>query len=137
MVVVLIKPDGCARGIESKIVKRFKNRGFEIRRYREVELKDRLHLLGPHYIEHKGKPFYNQLISYMSEGHVIAMEFASEYLESKDEEIQIARVLAGDILTPGSIRGDYAQNLIRNTVHVSDSVEAASRERAIWFPGEF
>lgn len=126
---VAIKPDAVNRGLVGEIIARFEKRGFKI-----IGMK----LLHPtlehaqkHYAEHVGKPFYNNLINFITEGPIVAM-----VLEGVNV-IDIARKMMGSTdpqqAAPGSIRFDYAQIKECNVVHGSDSPESAEREIAIYF----
>ena len=129
---VAIKPDAVNRGLVGEIIARFEKRGFKI-----IGMK----LLHPtlehaqkHYAEHVGKPFYNNLINFITEGPIVAM-----VLEGVNV-IDITRKMMGSTdpqqAAPGSIRFDYAQIKECNVVHGSDSVESAEREIAIYFKPE-
>jgi len=129
---VALKPDAVSRGLVGEIISRFEKRGFKI-----IAMK----LLHPtmahaeqHYAEHVGKPFYNNLINFITEGPIVAM-----VLEGVNV-IDIARKMMGATdpqqAAPGSIRFDFAQIKECNVVHGSDSPESAEREIAIYFKPE-
>ena len=129
---VALKPDAVNRGLVGEIISRFEKRGFKI-----IGMK----LLHPtmehaqqHYAEHVGKPFYNNLINFITEGPIVAM-----VLEGVNV-IDIARKMMGSTdpqqAAPGSIRFDFAQIKECNVVHGSDSPESAEREIAIYFKPE-
>ena len=131
--LVLIKPDGVARNLIGEIIARIEAKGYQI-----VDLKllqaDR-ELLGRHYAEHEGKPFYEPLVSFMESGPVVAIRVAGNRV------IEGFRSLAGTTdpttAAPGTIRGDLARDwglaVQQNLVHGSDSPESAARELALWF----
>ena len=129
---VAIKPDAVNRGLVGEIISRFEKRGFKI-----IGMK----LLHPtlahaqqHYAEHVGKPFYNNLINFITEGPIVAMVIEGVNV------IDIARKMMGATdpqqAAPGTIRFDYAQIKECNVVHGSDSPESAEREIAIYFKPE-
>ena len=131
--LVLIKPDGVARNLIGEIISRIEAKGYQV-----VDLKllqaDR-ELLGKHYAEHEGKPFYEPLVSFMESGPIVAIRVAGNRV------IEGFRSLAGTTdpttAAPGTIRGDLARDwglaVQQNLVHGSDSVESAERELALWF----
>jgi nucleoside-diphosphate kinase len=131
--LVLIKPDGVARNLIGEIIGRIEAKGYQV-----VDLKliqaDR-DLLGQHYAEHEGKPFYEPLVSFMESGPLVAIRVAGHRV------IEGFRSLAGTTdpttAAPGTIRGDLARDwglaVQQNLVHGSDSVESAERELALWF----
>ena len=131
--LVLIKPDGVARNLIGEIIRRIEAKGYQV-----VDLKllqaDR-DLLGQHYAEHEGKPFYEPLVSFMESGPIVAIRVAGNRV------IEGFRSLAGTTdpttAAPGTIRGDLARDwglaVQQNLVHGSDSVESAERELALWF----
>ena len=132
--LVLVKPDGHARGLTGEVLRRIEAKG-----YRLVALKvltadtDMLHR---HYAEHEGKPFFEPLVDFMSSGPVTAVVVEGERC------IEGFRALAGatdpTAAAPGSIRGDlgrdWGEKVQKNIVHGSDSPESAAREIGIWFP---
>jgi nucleoside-diphosphate kinase len=131
--LVLIKPDGVARNLIGEIISRIEAKGYQV-----VDLKliqaDR-ELLGAHYAEHEGKPFYEPLVSFMESGPIVAIRVAGNRV------IEGFRSLAGTTdpttAAPGTIRGDLGRDwglaVQQNLVHGSDSVESATRELALWF----
>ncbi len=131
--LVLIKPDGVARGLTGEILRRIEAKGYQLVDIRLVHA-DR-QLLAQHYAEHEGKPFYEPLIQFMESGPVVAIRLAGHRV------IEGFRVLAGttDPTTaqPGTIRGDLGRDwglaVQQNLVHGSDSVETANREIELWF----
>jgi nucleoside-diphosphate kinase len=131
--LVLVKPDGVARGLTGEILRRIESKGYQLVDVRMVE--PSRELLAAHYAEHEGKPFYEPLVEFMQSGPVVALRVAG------DRVIEGFRVLAGttDPTTapPGSIRGDLGRDwglkVQQNLVHGSDSPESAARELALWF----
>lgn len=126
---VIIKPDGVKRGLIGEIISRYERKGLKV-----VECK-MLHAdrstLEKHYIEHIGKPFYEELISYMMQGSILAM------IVEGNNAIKLVRKINGKTnpveAEPGTIRGDFANTMTENIVHASDSAESAEREISIWF----
>jgi nucleoside-diphosphate kinase len=131
--LVLIKPDGVARGLTGEILRRIEAKGYELIDIKLVHA-DRA-LLAAHYAEHEGKPFYEPLIQFMESGPVVAIRLTGHRV------IEGFRSLAGTTdptaAAPGTIRGDLARDwglkVQQNLVHGSDSVETAERELSLWF----
>jgi len=131
--LVLVKPDGVARGLTGDILSRIEAKGYALVDIRLVQA-DR-ELLGKHYEEHAGKPFYEPLVEFMESGPVVAIRLAGNRV------IEGFRSLAGTTdpttAAPGTIRGDLGRDwglkVQQNLVHGSDSVESATRELALWF----
>jgi len=127
--LVIVKPDGVARGLAGEILSRIERKGFRIERMKMLTM-DR-ELAERHYAEHKGEPFYDELIDYITEGPLVVAVILGE------NAIENVRVIMGatDPLdaTPGSIRGAYATSVTRNLVHGSDSPESADREISLFF----
>ena len=131
--LVLVKPDGVARGLTGEILRRIEAKGYALVDIRLVEA-DR-ELLAQHYEEHQGKPFYEPLVEFMESGPIVAIRVAGNRV------IEGFRSLAGTTdpttAAPGTIRGDLARDwglsVQQNLVHGSDSPESAARELALWF----
>lgn len=131
--LVLVKPDGVARGLTGEIIRRIEAKGYVLVDVLLVHA-DR-ELLAKHYEEHEGKPFYEPLIEFMESGPIVALRIAGNRV------IEGFRVLAGTTdpttAAPGSIRGDLGRDwglaVQQNLVHGSDSPETATRELALWF----
>ena len=131
--LVLVKPDGVARGLTGEILRRIEAKGYQLVDITLVHA-DR-DLLAKHYEEHFGKPFYEPLVEFMESGPVVAMRVAG------NRAIEGFRALAGTTdpttAAPGTIRGDLARDwglaVQQNLVHGSDSPESAARELALWF----
>lgn len=128
--LVIIKPDGVARQLIGEIINRYEKKGFKLLAAKLIEA-DPL-LLENHYAEHKGRPYFQELIDYMSEGPIMVMSWSGSSI------IEVIRLMNGDKnptkAIPGTIRGDFAHDLTKNIVHASDSPETAEREISIWFP---
>ena len=126
---IMIKSDGVARGLMGEIIRRIERKGFRITKAQL--LSPSRELVERHYEEHRGKVFFEELVEYILEGPVMAME-----VQGKDV-IAVMRSTIGDKnpmkAIPGSIRGDYANTLTRNLIHGSDSIENAERELNLWF----
>ena len=127
--LVIIKPDGIERGLMGEIISRYEKKGFEIRDCKLITADKET--LEKHYTEHKGKSFYEELITYMTRGKVFVMIIEGNHA------IQIIRKLHGKTnpleAQVGTIRGDFANSVTENIVHASDSKESAEREISIWF----
>lgn len=131
--LILVKPDGVARGLTGEILRRIEAKGYVIADLRMVRA-DR-ELLAAHYAEHEGKPFYEPLIEFMSSGPVVAVRAQGERV------IEGFRSLAGatdpTTAAPGTIRGDLGRDwglkVQQNLVHGSDSTLSAERELGLWF----
>lgn len=129
--LVLVKPDGVARGLVGEVLARIERKGLRIV---ALELKAvSTEVAGRHYAEHAEKPFYGSLIEFITSGSVVAA------VVEGPRAIAAFRQLAGgtdpvEKAAPGSIRGDFALETQENLVHGSDSPESAAREIALWFP---
>lgn len=128
--LVLIKPDGVRRQLCGEILSRYERKGLVIKAMKLLEVSKEL--AEEHYVEHKGKPFFGELVDFITSGSVLAFVLAGE------NAIVSVRAINGATnpvdAAPGSIRGDYALTMDSNVVHASDSVESASREIHLWFP---
>jgi nucleoside-diphosphate kinase len=128
--LILVKPDAFGRGLTGEIVGRFERKGLRIVELRHMTM-DR-ELAERHYAEHVGKPFYGELVEFITSGPLVAM-----VLEG-DEAVTAARQVIGATnpleAAPGSIRGDFAIETGQNLVHGSDSPESAQREIELFFP---
>lgn len=126
---IMIKPDGVRRGLVGEVISRFEAKGMTLGRMRMLEVTEEI--ARRHYAEHVEKPFFPELLSFITSGPVVAMEWSGE------SAVSAARTMMGPTnpveAAPGSIRGDYALVITENIVHGSDSVESAERELAIWF----
>jgi len=126
---VMIKPDGVERKVIGEIISRFEKKGFKLVHGKFV-MADRA-TVEKHYEEHKGKSFFIELVEYILEGPVMAMVLEGENV------VEIVRLMVGNkepiMAAPGTIRGDYSNNVTKNIIHASDSIESADREIRIWF----
>jgi nucleoside-diphosphate kinase len=128
--LILVKPDAFARNLTGEIIARFERKGLTLV---ALSLSTISRELGSrHYAEHEGKPFYEELVSFITSGPLVAMVFEGE------QAVVAARQLIGATnpleASPGSIRGDYAVAVGQNMVHGSDSPESAAREVGLFFP---
>lgn len=131
---VMVKPDGVQRGLIGEIIRRFERKGLRLVAGKLMTVSQEQ--AERHYAEHHGKPFYPDLIVFITSGPVFAMVWEG------DQAITLARILIGktDVSAsiPGTIRGDYALHTNRNLIHGSDSPDSAVREISIFFaPDEF
>ena len=128
--LILAKPDAVRRALAGEILARFERRGFRLRAARFLQV-DRA-LAEEHYAEHRAKPFFGELVDFITNGPTLAFVLEGEGV------IAVARATIGATnpadATPGSIRGDLAASMPDNLVHGSDSPESAQREIALWFP---
>ena len=128
--LILVKPDAFARGLTGEIIARFERKGLRI-----VAL-ERQHISAEtaktHYAEHAERPFFGELVDFITSGPLVAMVLEGE------EAVKAARQVIGATnpieAATGSIRGDYALELGSNMVHGSDSNESAAREAGLFFP---
>jgi len=127
--LVLIKPDAMRRGLAGEILRRFEARGLEVEEAKLIEV-DRP-LAEEHYAEHAEKPFYGELVEFITSGPTLALVLEGE------GAIATVRATMGATdpadAGPGTIRGDLALSMPDNLVHGSDSPESATREIALWF----
>ncbi len=128
--LVLVKPDGVRRALAGEIVARLERRGFELRGARLLKIPRGL--AQQHYAEHKGKPFFGDLVTFITSGPVLALAVRGE------AAIATVRAMTGATnpldSAPGTIRGDFALELSENIVHGSDSKASAKRELGLFFP---
>jgi nucleoside-diphosphate kinase len=128
--LILVKPDAFARGLTGEIIARFENKGLTIVALKHMTVTE--DLAKQHYAEHDGKPFFGELVEFITSGPIVAMVLEGE------EAIRAARQAIGATnpleAAPGSIRGDYAIAVGQNMVHGSDSPESGRREAALFFP---
>ena len=128
--LILVKPDAFARGLTGEIIARFERKGLRIAALQQMRLSDEQ--ARRHYAEHDGKPFFGELVAFITSGPLVAM-----ILEGH-EAVAAARQVIGATnpleATTGSIRGDFALQIGQNMVHGSDAPESAAREAEIFFP---
>jgi nucleoside-diphosphate kinase len=126
---VMVKPDGVARGLVGEVISRFERKGFTLEHLRMLTVDE--DLASRHYAEHVDKPFFPELLEFITSGPVVAMEWSGE------SAIAATRTLMGATnpldATPGTIRGDLASVITQNIVHGSDSADSAGRELSIFF----
>jgi nucleoside-diphosphate kinase len=128
--LILVKPDAFARGLTGEIIKRFERKGLEIVALKHMQVTE--DLAKQHYAEHDGKPFFGELVEFITSGPLVAMVLEGE------SAIKAARQVIGATnpleATTGSIRGDFAIEVGKNMVHGSDSPESGTREAGLFFP---
>ena len=128
--LILIKPDAFERALTGELIARFERKGLRIAALKLLQADKET--ANEHYAEHTDKPFFGELVSFITGGPLVAL-----ILEGK-EAVAAARQLIGATnpveAAPGSIRGDFGLEITFNMVHGSDSDESAEREIGIWFP---
>ena len=128
--LILVKPDAFARNLTGEIIARFERKGLRIAALRYMTL-DRP-TAEQHYAEHQGKPFFEELVTFIPSGPLVAL-----VLEGQDA-VKAARQVIGATnpleANTGSIRGDFALEVGKNMVHGSDAPESAAREAKLFFP---
>src|SRR5215208_3881466 len=128
--LILIKPDAFARGLTGEIIRRFENKGLRIVALKQMQVTE--DLAKQHYAEHDGKPFFGELVDFITSGPLVAMVLEGH------EAVKAARQVIGATnpleANTGSIRGDFALEVGKNMVHGSDSDESAQREAGLFFP---
>ena len=127
--LILCKPDAVSRGLVGDIVTRLERRGYVIAAMKLMQLDG--NRAREHYAEHKGKPFFDDLVGFITSGPLVAL--AVEGQDVVDGCRQLIGATNPLSAAPGSIRGDLAQTIGRNLVHGSDSNASADRELAIFF----
>ncbi|MEB3845004.1 MAG: nucleoside-diphosphate kinase [Desulfurococcales archaeon] len=127
--LVLVKPDGVRRGLIGEVISRFEKKGLKLRALKMLWLSEEK--AREFYSVHRDKPFYNDLVNFITSGPIVAM-----VLEG-DEAISVVRLMIGSTdgrkAQPGTIRGDFALSIQDNVVHASDSVESFEREFKVVF----
>jgi nucleoside-diphosphate kinase len=126
---VMIKPDAVKRRLAAEVLGRLERRGFAIRGLKLIRVSSQQ--AAAHYAEHQGKPFYDDLVEFITSGPVVAM------VVEGPAAVSTVRTMMGATnpleSTPGTMRGDYALEIGENIVHGSDSSESAEREIGIYF----
>jgi len=125
----MIKPDGVKRNLIGDVVSRVEKEGFVITKMKMMSISD--DLAKRHYAEHSEKPFFNDLVDFITSGPVVAME-----VDGEDAVSEIRRIMGAtnpSDAEPGTIRADLATKLEENVVHGSDSEESAERELSLFF----
>lgn len=129
---VMVKPDGVRRGLVGEVIRRLEQKGLTLKAMKLIKLSPEL--AGQHYAEHVSKPFYGELISFITSGPVVPMVFEGR------EAVAVARTVMGATdpvkAAPGTIRGDFGLEITENIVHGSDSPESAEREISLYFRSE-
>jgi nucleoside-diphosphate kinase len=130
--LVLIKPDALARALAGELLGRFERRGLELRAAKLVQV-DR-EFAEQHYDEHREKPFFGELVEFITSAPTLALVLEGE------SAVSVVRATMGATnpvdAAPGTIRGDLALAMPDNLVHGSDSAESAAREISLWFGDE-
>jgi nucleoside-diphosphate kinase len=130
--LILVKPDGVQRGLMGEIVRRFERRGLKLIGMKFIQMTKEL--AHQHYGVHRERPFFNDLVAYITSGPVLAMVWEGK------EAINAARATIGSTkpveAAPGSIRGDFGMEIGRNLVHGSDSPENGVKEASLFFKPE-
>ena len=128
--LILVKPDAFERGLTGEVIARFERKGLRIAALKSMRATEEI--ANQHYAEHSEKPFFGELVSFITGGTLVAM-----VLEGT-EAVKAARQLIGATnpveAATGSIRGDFALEVGQNMVHGSDSDESAEREANLFFP---
>jgi nucleoside-diphosphate kinase len=128
--LILVKPDAFERGLTGEVLGRLERKGLRLVGLRQLTITDEF--ATQHYEEHTGKPFFGELVDFITRGPLVAAVFEGT------DAVTAARQLIGATnpleATPGSIRGDFALEVTFNLVHGSDSEESAEREIQLWFP---
>jgi nucleoside-diphosphate kinase len=126
---VMVKPDGVARGLVGEVIRRIEGKGYELREMRLFTIEESL--AKEHYGEHSEKPFFAELVDFITSGPVVAM-----VVEGPDAVAGMRQIMGATKpldAAPGSIRGDFATVITQNIVHGSDSPESAEREISLFF----
>lgn len=126
---IMVKPDGVARGLVGEVISRLERKGLTLERIRRLTISE--DLARTHYAEHVDKPFFQELVGFITSGPVVAMAW------SGDGAIAVSRGLMGATdpkqANPGTIRGDYGLIVTENIVHGSDGPDSAQREIELFF----
>jgi nucleoside-diphosphate kinase len=128
--LILVKPDAFSRGLTGEVIARFERKGLRIVALKHMQVERQL--AEQHYAEHSEKPFFGELVDFITGGPLVAMVLEGH------EAIKAARQVIGATnpleASPGSIRGDYALEVQTNLVHGSDGPESSAREVGLFFP---
>jgi nucleoside-diphosphate kinase len=128
--LILVKPDAFERGLTGEVIARFERKGLRPVAIKLVQVDEEF--AHRHYAEHSEKPFFGELVSFITRGPLVAM--VVEGVEAVEAARQVIGATNPLEAAPGSIRGDFATEVTYNLVHGSDSDESAEREIALWFP---
>jgi nucleoside-diphosphate kinase len=126
---VMVKPDGVRRKLVGEVISRIEAKGYDIKEMRLFTIGESL--ARKHYAEHAEKPFFTELVSFITSGPVVAM-----VVEGRDAVVAMRQIMGATNpldAAPGSIRGDFASVITENIVHGSDSPESARREVNLFF----
>lgn len=130
--LILIKPDGVARGLTGRIISRFEQRGLKVIALKQMRVSSEQ--ANVHYREHNHQPFFENLVAFITSGPLVAMILQGENV------VEISRAMIGATnpvkASPGTIRGDFATVMRHNVIHGSDSVASAEREINLFFRPE-
>ncbi|MGH8928136.1 MAG: nucleoside-diphosphate kinase [Acidimicrobiia bacterium] len=128
---LMVKPDGVERGLIGEIMSRFERKGLRLEKIQMMTIDEAL--ARRHYAEHVDKPFFQELLTFITRGAVVAMEWSGE------SAVSVSRTLVGATdpkkADPGTIRGDLGLAVTENLVHGSDSPQSATRELGLFFGG--
>jgi nucleoside-diphosphate kinase len=128
--LVLVKPDGVKKGLTGEIISRLEKKGLKIAAMRMLQMDKTL--ARKHYAVHDGKPFFAELVDFITSGPIVAV------VVEGDKSVEVVRKLMGETdpvkAAPGTIRGDYGLDIGENLIHGSDSEENAQKEIALFFP---
>ncbi|PSR32530.1 MAG: nucleoside-diphosphate kinase [Sulfobacillus benefaciens] len=126
---VMVKPDGVRRGLVGEVIRRLEQKGLKLKAMKLIQVTGEL--AAQHYAEHQSKPFYPELIAFITSGPSVPMVFEGR------EAVVVARTIMGATdpvkALPGTVRGDFGIEITENIVHGSDSPESAEREIALYF----
>jgi nucleoside-diphosphate kinase len=126
---VMVKPDGVARGLIGEVISRLEKKGLRLDKMRMLEIDEPL--AREHYAEHVGKPFFEDLVAFVTGGPVVVMVWSGR------DAVAVVRSLMGATdpaqAAPGTIRGDLGLQMTENIIHGSDSGESAEREMRLFF----
>jgi nucleoside-diphosphate kinase len=128
--LILVKPDAFERGLTGEVIARFERKGLRLTAMKLMEVDEEL--ANVHYGEHREKPFFGELVSFITRGPLVA--FVLEGPNAVAAARQVIGATEPIEADAGSIRGEYATEVTFNLVHGSDSAESAEREIGLWFP---
>ena len=129
---LMVKPDGVQRNLIGEIVSRFEKKGFQLKGAKLMSIPQEL--AETHYGEHKERPFFGELVDFITSGPVFAMVWEGENVIATARQMMGATNPKDSV--PGSIRGDFAVTVGKNVIHGSDSKESAEREIGLFFKEE-